>query len=78
MSEKNKGKKLSGGNHTVQKRGNDNKKKEGTACKVAKKCGGCQYQGVPYEKQLSEKQKAVRQLMQPFCKTAEITGMQDP
>lgn len=78
MSEKNKEKKLSGGNHTVQKRGNDNKKKEGTACKVAKKCGGCQYQGVPYEKQLSEKQKAVRQLMQPFCKTAEITGMQDP
>lgn len=78
MSEKNKEKKLSCGNHTVQKRGNDNKKKEGTACKVAKKCGGCQYQGVPYEKQLSEKQKAVRQLMQPFCKTAEITGMQDP
>ena len=78
MSEKNKEKKLSGGNHTVQKRGNDNKKKECTACKVAKKCGGCQYQGVPYEKQLSEKQKAVRQLMQPFCKTAEITGMQDP
>ena len=78
MSEKNKEKKLSGGNHTVQKRGYDNKKKEGTACKVAKKCGGCQYQGVPYEKQLSEKQKAVRQLMQPFCKTAEITGMQDP
>ena len=78
MSEKNKEKKLSGGNHTVQKRGNDNKKKEGTACKVAKKCGGCQYQGVPYEKQLSEKQKAVRQLMQPFCKTAEITGKQDP
>lgn len=78
MSEKNKEKKLSGGNHTVQKRGNDNKKKEGTACKVAKKCGGCQYRGVPYEKQLSEKQKAVRQLMQPFCKTAEITGMQDP
>lgn len=62
----------------MKKRGNDNKKKEGTACKVAKKCGGCQYQGVPYEKQLSEKQKAVRQLMQPFCKTAEITGMQDP
>lgn len=78
MSEKNKEKKLSGGNHTVKKRGNDNKKKEGTACKVAKKCGGCQYQGVLYEKQLSEKQKAVRQLMQPFCKTAEITEMQDP
>ena len=78
MSEKNKEKKLVGGNHTVQKHSNDNKKKEGIACKVAKKCGGCQYQGVSYEKQLSEKQKAVRQLMQPFCKTEEITGMKDP
>lgn len=52
--------------------------KKNTACKVAKKCGGCQYQGIPYEKQLQDKQKAVRQLMQPFCKTEEITGMKDP
>ena len=52
--------------------------KKNTACKVAKKCGGCQYQGISYEKQLQDKQKAVRQLMQPFCKTAEITGMKDP
>ena len=48
------------------------------ACKAAKKCGGCQYQGIPYEKQLQDKQKAVRQLMQSFCKTTEITGMKDP
>ena len=48
------------------------------ACTAAKKCGGCQYQGIPYEKQLQDKQKAVRQLMQPFCKTAGITGMKDP
>ena len=54
------------------------KQTEPEACKVAKKCGGCQYQGIPYEKQLQDKQKAVRQLMQPFCKTAEITGMKDP
>ena len=57
---------------------NEEKKNKNTACKVAKKCGGCQYQGVSYEKQLQDKQKAVRQLMQPFCKTAEITGMKDP
>lgn len=56
----------------------EEKKNKNTACKVAKKCGGCQYQGVSYEKQLQDKQKAVRQLMQPFCKTAEITGMKDP
>lgn len=54
------------------------RKKKVQPARLQKKCGGCQYQGVPYEKQLSEKQKAVRQLMQPFCKTAEITGMQDP
>lgn len=57
---------------------NEEKKNKNTACKVAKKCGGCQYQGISYEKQLQDKQKAVRQLMQPFCKTAEITGMKDP
>ena len=57
---------------------NEEKKNKNAACKVAKKCGGCQYQGISYEKQLQDKQKAVRQLMQPFCKTAEITGMKDP
>lgn len=56
----------------------EEKKNKIAACKVAKKCGGCQYQGIPYEKQLQDKQKAVRQLMQPFCKTAGITGMKDP
>ena len=78
MSEKYTDKKTISKNHAVQKHDNDNKKKDGAACKVAKKCGGCQYQGVSYEKQLQDKQKTVRQLMQPFCKTEEITGMKDP
>ena len=56
----------------------EEKKNKIAACKAAKKCGGCQYQGIPYEKQLQDKQKAVRQLMQPLCKTAGITGMKDP
>ena len=56
----------------------EEKKNKIAACKAAKKCVGCQYQGIPYEKQLQDKQKAVRQLMQPFCKTAGITGMKDP
>ena len=47
----------------------EEKKNRIAACKAAKKCGGCQYQGIPYEKQLQDKQKAVRQLMQSFCKT---------
>lgn len=78
MSEKYTEKKVANKKHTVQNHRNDNKKKGDIACKVSRKCGGCQYQGVSYKKQLSEKQKAVRQLMQPFCKTAEITGMKDP
>ena len=28
-----------------------------SGCPYHKKCGGCNYQGVPYEKQLEEKQK---------------------
>lgn len=35
------------------------KQTESEACKVAKKCGGCQYQGVPYKEQLKKKQKMV-------------------
>ena len=30
------------------------KQTEPEACKVAKKCGGCQYQGVPYKEQLKK------------------------
>ena len=56
----------------------EEKKNRIAACKAAKKCGGCQYQGIPYEKQLQDKQKAVLQLMQSFCKTTEIIGMKDP
>ena len=36
------------------------KQTEPEACKVAKKCGGCQYQGVPYKEQLKKKQKMVK------------------
>ena len=36
MSEKNKEKKLVGGNHTVQKHSNDNKKKEGIPARLQK------------------------------------------
>lgn len=47
-------------------------------CPVAKKCGGCQYQGVPYEKQLSGKQEQVRKLLKPYCPVHPIIGMDDP
>lgn len=47
-------------------------------CPVKKKCGGCCYQGVAYEKQLEEKQKKVEGLIGSFCKVFPITGMEDP
>ncbi len=47
-------------------------------CPVAKKCGGCQYQGWPYEKQLKEKEKKVKELFGKLCKVYPIQGMEDP
>lgn len=47
-------------------------------CKVAKKCGGCQYQGVPYDKQLRKKQKMTEELLSQFGKVSPIIGMKDP
>ena len=35
-----------------------------TICPHSDFCGGCIHQGVPYEKQLSEKEKEVRRLLE--------------
>ena len=47
-------------------------------CPVYKKCGGCDFQGVPYEEQLKKKEKQVRKLLAPYCKVHPIIGMEDP
>lgn len=47
-------------------------------CPVYKKCGGCDFQGVPYEEQLKIKETQVRQLLAPFCKVYPIAGMKNP
>ena len=47
-------------------------------CPNFKKCGGCQYLGMPYEKQLKEKQKMLTGLLGTFGKLHPIIGMQDP
>ncbi len=44
-------------------------------CKVYKKCGGCQLD-VPYENQLSFKQRTVRNLLGRYCKVLPIVGME--
>ena len=47
-------------------------------CSVAKKCGGCDYQGMEYALQLKKKQKWAEKLIGPFCKVQEITGADHP
>ncbi len=48
------------------------------SCSVAKKCGGCQYQGVAYAEQLQKKQKMVENLLKKFGKVEKIIGMDVP
>ncbi len=47
-------------------------------CPYAKKCGGCQYQGVPYPAQLKKKQSKVQTLLKKFGTVRPIIGMKDP
>lgn len=47
-------------------------------CPNFRKCGGCQYLDLPYEKQLAKKQKEVAALLKPFCALHPIIGMDDP
>ena len=61
-----------------QKIQKDTKASKSQACPYAKKCGGCDYQGMPYEKQLEEKQTYVRKNIGEFCKVLPIIGMDSP
>lgn len=49
-----------------------------SVCVVAKKCGGCQYTGIPYPEQLAEKQKREEELLAKFGKVERIIGMRYP
>ena len=48
------------------------------ACPYAKKCGGCQYQGVPYPAQLKKKHNQVQGLLKKFGNVKPVIGMKDP
>ena len=52
-------------------------KKSADLCPVAKKCGGCQLQGVSYEKQLEKKRKLVKECVGDVRVLSPI-GMEDP
>ena len=47
-------------------------------CPYAKKCGGCDYQGMEYTKQLGEKQALVQKYVGDFCVVRPIIGMEKP
>lgn len=47
-------------------------------CPYIKKCGGCQFVDVPYEKQLHEKHKEMEKLLGKFGRVEPIIGMENP
>ena len=47
-------------------------------CPVADVCGGCQYQGVPYDEQLKRKQETVTKLFKGLIAPEKIIGADDP
>ena len=49
-----------------------------TKCPKARQCGGCQLQGISYEKQLERKQKKTEELIGPYCRVFPICGMENP
>lgn len=64
----------------MQTKENQKKTKGGdlAVCPHAKKCGGCQYQGISYEEQLKKKQKQEEKLLGRFGKVKPIKGMENP
>ena len=49
-----------------------------TKCPKARQCGGCQLQGISYEKQLERTQKKTEELIGPYCRVFPICGMENP
>ena len=47
-------------------------------CRVWKKCGGCQFQGVPYTEQIKIKQKNMNKLLKKYGNVKPIIGMENP
>lgn len=47
-------------------------------CPYRKKCGGCQLQNLPYDRQLSFKQVKAIKLLGKYCHVDEIIGMENP
>lgn len=46
----------------VEKKYQGRSRKRDDVCPYAKKCGGCDYQGIPYKEQLEKKETNVKKL----------------
>lgn len=47
-------------------------------CPAAKKCGGCQYQGMSYKEQLRRKQRQTEKLLKKYGEVSPMIGMENP
>lgn len=63
---------------TGEGKGKSSRAKSDNVCPYAKKCGGCDYQGVEYKEQLKTKQAYMKKLLKPFCFVEPIVGMKNP
>lgn len=52
--------------------------KDNKTCPYHNKCGGCQYTGMPYDRQLAAKQEKIRNLLGSFGKIDPVIGMEEP
>ena len=76
MNTDSKGKSGRGAQQDQNTKSQDTKKK--SLCPVSRRCGGCQFLDIPYEKQLQHKQKQVEDLLKGICPVKKITGMENP
>ena len=80
--DKGRGKEINKGIDKRISKGTDKKLKAGdqkaVKCPHFKKCGGCMYLDLSYEKQLEIKKKEVETLLKPYCRVHSIAGMKDP
>ena len=58
--------------------GKYNETEKSITCTVCKECGGCQYTGIPYEKELEKKYACVQALFAGICTCEPIVGMYRP
>lgn len=62
----------------IQNKRQDIGKRKDGLCPVFQKCGGCQLLAKPYEKQIKDKQEALRKLLKPYCRTEPFIPMEQP